>query len=86
LDLQEKVAEALRRYLLPERIRLRNDAGIYGNVVSKQFRRMPALDRQMLIDKALNDAPVKFTKAQRRRVSAIAALTPAEYAVLGLDE
>jgi len=41
---------------------------------------MSALDRQKLIDKALHDPTVKFTKAERRQIFLIAGLTLAEYA------
>ena len=47
--------------------------------MSAEFRGMSALDRQTLIDKAFRSSAVKFSKQERRRILAIAALTPAEY-------
>jgi hypothetical protein len=86
MDLKEKVTEALRQSLHPERIQLRDDDGISGFVVSAQFQRMPALERQTLIHKALNGPSVPLTRAELRQVLAIAGLTPAEYEALGYDD
>jgi acid stress-induced BolA-like protein IbaG/YrbA len=83
VDLKEKVTEALRLALQPQHLRLEDDDGISGYVVSAQFRDLPALDRQMLIDNALRAAPAKLTKAELRHILAIAGLTPAEYDALG---
>ena len=83
MDLKEKVTKALNGQLNPDRIQLEDDGGISGFVVSKKFDRMPALDRQTLIDKALRGSKIKFTKAELRSVLAIAGLTPAEFAALG---
>jgi hypothetical protein len=86
VDLKEKVAEALRQGLRPDYVHLDDEDGISGFVVSPQFRRMPALERQTLIHNALHGSSVKFTKAELRDVLAIAALTPAEYEALGYQE
>jgi acid stress-induced BolA-like protein IbaG/YrbA len=86
VDLKEKLTEALRRSLRPDHIRLENDGGISGFVVSAQFQRMPSLERQMLIDKALRQSSLKITKAEFRQILAIAALTPAEYEALGYKD
>jgi hypothetical protein len=80
MDLKEKVTAALRRALEPVYLELNDDDGVYGFIVSDQFVRTSALDRQKLIDKALHDPGVKFTKAERREIMLIAGLTPAEYA------
>jgi stress-induced morphogen len=80
VDLKEKVDQALRRYLRPDLVELADDDGISGFVVSPQFRGMSALDRQTLIYNALRDSSVKLSGPELRRVLAIAALTPAEYA------
>jgi hypothetical protein len=86
MDLREKVAQALREHLHPERIELEDDGGISGIVVAEQFRGMPALDRQTLLENILRSAPEKLTKAEMRRILAIAALTPVEYASFGPRE
>jgi acid stress-induced BolA-like protein IbaG/YrbA len=82
VDLQEKVAEALRTYLKPDQILLKDEDGVYGYVVSGQFRGMDVLKRQILIHKALRESSAKLTRAELRKVLAIAALTPAEYAAV----
>lgn len=86
MDLKEKVSEALRQALRPVYLELNDDDGVYGFIVSDQFVRAPALDRQKLIDKALHAPGVKFTKAERREIMLIAGLTPAEYAAHGFGE
>jgi hypothetical protein len=83
MDLKKKVTDALRRNLHPDHIHLEDDDGISGIVVSTQFLRMPVLDRQLLIDNALQRSSSKFTKNELRQILAIAGLTPAEYAALG---
>jgi hypothetical protein len=83
VDLKEKVTQAFRGSLDFDQIRLEDEDGIYGYVVSEQFYDMPDLDRQKLIGKALRNGPAKLTKAERRRILMIAALTPAEYAAVG---
>jgi hypothetical protein len=79
VDLKEKVADALGGAVADARIRLEDDDGISGFVVSPAFKGMSALDRQALIDKALRNSSVKFSKQERRNILAIAALTPAEH-------
>jgi hypothetical protein len=84
MELREKVAEALRQHFNPDHIRLEDDEGISGVIVSGQFRGVTSLDRQTLIRKALRDSSVKLTPAELRKVVAIAALTPIEYESLGI--
>ena len=82
VDTKEKVAEALRRSIVPDLIDLEDDGGISGIMVSASHRGLTALDRQRLIHKALHSASGKFSKAGLRQVLAIVALTPAEYDAL----
>ncbi len=84
MDLKEKVEAALNGAVVASRIRLEEDNGISGFVVSADFRGMSALDRQTLIDNALRSSSVKLTKPELRRILAIAALTPAEYETVDL--
>lgn len=79
MDLKEKVTEALRQSLSLDQVLLEDDDGISGFVVSSRFRGVSALDRQALIEEALRTSSPKFTKAELRRLLAIAPLTPAEY-------
>jgi acid stress-induced BolA-like protein IbaG/YrbA len=83
VDLKEKVTQALRRALRPDHVRLEDDGGISGFVVSAQFERMTSLERQKLIDKALRESSVKLTKMELRQILAVAGLTPVEYEALG---
>lgn len=78
MGLKEKVTEALRPALEYERIQLDDENGIIGYVVSSRFRGMTPIDRQILIEKILRDSPVRFTKAELRKILLIAAFTPAE--------
>ncbi len=80
MHLKEKVAAALKEAIADARLRLEDDDGISGVVVSTEFKGMSSLDRQTLIDQALRRSAVKFSKQERRNILAIAALTPAEFA------
>ena len=79
MDLKEKVAIALKEAIADARLRLEDDGGISGVIVSTEFKGMPALDRQTLIDRAFRNSAIKFSKQERRSILAIAALTPAEF-------
>src|ERR1700730_13194705 len=83
MDLKEKVTEALRQGLKPEYMRIEDDDGIYGFVVSPRFRGVSSLDRQTRIDKALRKSPIRMTPAELRQVFMIAGLTPVEYEAVG---
>ncbi|MBI1900640.1 MAG: hypothetical protein HYS13_05960 [Planctomycetia bacterium] len=83
MELKEKVKSALTRALQPESIRIEDDDGITGFVVSKRFERMSSLDRQELLDELLQKSPLQFSPKELRRVLLIAALTPVEYESVG---
>ena len=80
MDLAQKVTEALRRRFDPEFVKLEDDGGISGFVVSPSFQGKTALVRQSEIHEALHGPSSPLTPAESKRVLAIAALTPAEYA------
>jgi hypothetical protein len=86
VDLKDKVAEALRQALRPDHLQLDDDDGVWGFVVSTQFRQMPALERQVMIENALRNSAFKLTKAELRNVLAIAPLTPAEFEAMDRGE
>lgn len=86
MDLKEKVETALKGAVTATRIRLEDEDGISGFVVSADFRGMSPLDRQTLIDKALRNSAVRLTKPELRQILAIAALTPAEYETVDLKQ
>lgn len=81
MDLKDKIVKALFQELTPEYIRLEDDDGISGFVVSLQFENTTSLDRQEKIDEALNRAAL--TAEERRQVLMIAGLTPPEYEAVG---
>jgi hypothetical protein len=85
MGLPEKVKRALA-CLKPERIILDTEGGISGYVVSKRFRRLESLDRQMMIQNALRDPSAGLTPEELRRVVLLITLTPEEYRVSDVRE
>ncbi|HEX7448886.1 MAG TPA: hypothetical protein VF306_15135 [Pirellulales bacterium] len=81
MDLVEKVAHILEGSFAVEDIKLEDDGGVIGYVVSNDFHGLEFMDRQMKIHKALRAGPTPLTAAELRRVAAIAALTPEEFLV-----
>jgi acid stress-induced BolA-like protein IbaG/YrbA len=81
MDLKEKVMKALFRALNPEYVRLEDDDGISGFVVSRRFEGMSTLDRQAKIEETIQQVPL--AKEERRRILMIAGLTPVEYEAVG---
>lgn len=81
MDLVEKVKHILERALAIEDIKLEDDGGVIGYVVSNDFHGLEFIDRQMKIHKALRAGPTPLTAGELRRVAAIAALTPDEFLV-----
>jgi hypothetical protein len=82
MDLKNKVTEALSSALKPEYLRLEDDDGISGFVVSGSFEGMSGLDRQEKIEEVLQKAPL--AEDERRRILMIAGLTPEEYEAVGV--
>jgi hypothetical protein len=83
VDIKAKIVKALNRSIQEAHIRLDDDKGISGVVVSPQFQGMSSYDRQGLIEDALSKAPDPLTPAERRRVLMIAGLTPVEFDAVG---
>jgi hypothetical protein len=81
MDIKDKIIKALLQELKPEYIRLEDDDGISGFVVSRQFEDVSTLDRQGRIEEALSKA--SLTQEDRRQVLMIAGLTPEEYEAVG---
>ncbi len=79
MDLKDKIVTALSQFLEIDYIRLEEDDGISGFVVSPRFEGTSSMDRQGLIDEALQS----FTPEERRQVLMIAGLTPVEYDAVG---
>jgi hypothetical protein len=81
MDLKDKIINVLSQALQPEQVRLDDDDGISGFVVSRVFEGMSTLDRQGKIEELLQNA--ELTHEQRRRILLIAGLTPEEYEAVG---
>jgi hypothetical protein len=84
MDLKDKIVTALSQALKVEYIRLEDDDGISGFVVSPQFEGMSAVERQGRIDEALSKASDPLTPEEQRQVLMIAGLTPVEYQAIGV--
>ena len=82
MDLQKKVERLLQAAFDPEEIRLEEDDGISGYVISRRFRGMESFDRQGMIYDALHDPSVDLQPSEIRQILAIAALTPEEFALV----
>lgn len=81
MDLKDKIIEALVQSLEPEYVRLEDDDGISGFVVSSRFKETSMMDRQGMIEEVLQQA--SLTPKERRQILMIAGLTPEEYATVG---
>ena len=81
MDLKDKIVKALFQALQPEYVRLDDEDGISGFVVSDLFHGMSSLDRQEKIEEILQRSPL--AKEERRRILMIAGLTPEEYEEVG---
>jgi hypothetical protein len=73
----------LREFIEVDFVRLEEDDGISGFVVSPQFQNMSMLDRQGLIGDALSKASNPLNPKEKRHVLMIAGLTPLEYDSVG---
>ena len=58
MDLQQKIERVLQAAFDPDEIRLEDDDGISGYVISRRFRGMEPFDRQGMIYDALHDPTV----------------------------
>ena len=83
MDVKDKIINALQANLETHYVRLEEDDGISGFVVSPRFEGMSTLDRQALIDHAISNAPVALSPEEKRHILMIAGLTPAESDAVG---
>ncbi len=83
MGVKERIEKALSKAFSDAYVRLEDDDGISGFVVSSHFKRLTALDRQGLIDEAISKADPGLTAAEKRQVLMIAALSPAEFSSVG---
>ena len=85
MEVKDKIINALRKPLNAAYIRLEDDDGISGFVVSTRFDGMSTLDRQGLIEDTLSKASASLSPEEKRRVLMIAGLTPVEYDAVGAN-
>jgi hypothetical protein len=83
MDIKDKIIAALMDELKGHYVRLEDDDGITGYVVSPQFHGMSTLDRQGLIEKALSKSRNPLSAQEQRQVLMIAGVTPEEYESVG---
>ena len=83
MGLIDRIISALQTPLGAEYIRLDDDDGISGFVISSRFENMSNLDRQQLIDDALHNAADPISAEEQRRILMIAGITPLEYESVG---
>lgn len=81
MDLVERITQALSQAISIEQIKLDDDDGVIGYVVSPDFDGMEFVDRQMKIQRALRGGSLPLSLSELRRIGAIAALTPDEFLV-----
>jgi hypothetical protein len=80
VDIKDRIANALREALKAEFVRLQDEDGVSGFVVSPRFEGLSSIDRQGRIEEILARS---LTQQDRRRVLMIAGLTPVEYQAVG---
>jgi hypothetical protein len=83
MDLREKVVRALQSVIQIDQTILEDDDGLVGYVVSPDFRGRDSYARQTEIFAALEAPAANLTPEEVRRVVAVVAFTPEEYAVHG---
>ncbi len=83
MDVKKRVEKALSDTFEDAYVRLEDDDGISGFVVSARFKGMSTLDRQELIDEAIKGATPPLAPDEKRQVLMIAALSPAEFSSVG---
>ncbi len=86
MELKEKVERALRNHFQVDYLKLMDNEGIHGFVVSPDFEDLSSSERRGLLREASRDPTADLTDCERRQFSFISTLTPAEYeAKLDLD-
>jgi stress-induced morphogen len=85
-DLIPKVEHILRNRFRIDRLKLVDENGIFGSMVSPDFDGRSMSDREALLDRAFRDPASNLTDRGRRRIKFIMTRTPVEYAAkLELD-
>lgn len=84
MELTEKIAGILQSSFNAEDVRVSDDEGITGFVISTAFQNLSSLDRQKLINGKLRAKEGGLLPRELRRVLLISPLTPLEAAALSL--
>ena len=83
MEVKDEIVNVLQKTLRAEYIRLDDDDGISGFIVSRDFEGMPTLERQQLIDKMLHDFKKTQVNEGQSPILMIAGITPSEYESVG---
>ena len=83
MDVRAKIVNLLSESFKVDYVRLEEDDGISGFVVSPEFLGVSSLDRQRMIETALRQRANPLTPQENRQILMIAALTPVEYDSVG---
>jgi stress-induced morphogen len=78
-DLLPKVEQALRIHFRIDHLKLVDDDGIFGSMVSPDFDGLSMSDRDAMLQRAFRDPASNLTDRERRRIRFIMTRTPAEY-------
>lgn len=81
--LEEKIVILLKNSLDAEYVHLDADDGISGFVVSRKFEKVSTIDRQLIIEEALQKTADALSEKEQRRILMIAGITPLEYESVG---
>jgi hypothetical protein len=81
-----KVEQALRSHFQIDHLRLEDEDGIYGSLVSPDFEGVSFAERDAMLQRAYRDPASNLSDRERRRIKFIMTRTPVEYeAKLELD-
>jgi hypothetical protein len=83
MGIREKIINLLTESLPVHYVRLEEDDGISGFVVSPKFQGVSTIDRQGMIEDVLSKGPSRLTGEENRQILMIAGLTPEEYESVG---
>jgi acid stress-induced BolA-like protein IbaG/YrbA len=83
MDIREKVVQALRSAIQLDETILESDDGLFGYIVSPDFRGKDSYQRQTMIFDTLSAPASNLTLPEIRKVVSVVAFTPEEWAVHG---
>jgi hypothetical protein len=83
MDLRKKLVQALSTVIQIDQTILHDDDGLVGYIVSPNFRGQDSYTRQTIIMDALRAPEAHLSPDEIRKIIAVVAFTPEEYAVHG---